>query len=316
MKLSSAVIVWVLLKTSCLWGCPELLSIQTCDSILMVFDGQPVPVQFFQHRLQTIPFFLSLSKETVQLLQENVLEIAIIKLALRVEIQRLEKMGLLASKPSVPQLTGDSSKFEGLTVEDTLFQSYLAQMRQSITSIAPPVKGDGKQRQSIDEGRQTVRHLNHILLEKKKSDSKQVRVFLLGKIEEIRRQILGGASFARLARENSNAEDKLTGGDLGYIFEGQLPIEIEDKIRPLKNDEMSPIIETPEGFHLFQVVQVVQTAGHLAKNISQGNNQDLLSQKLFRILQQQIDWRKIKLLGVDVYSKNSKRLARCLVNLI
>lgn len=59
--------------------------------------------------------------------------------------------------------------------------------------------------------------------------------------------------FAQLARELSLGPEGAEGGDLGYVEEGHMPPELE-AIFKLKKDEISNIIRTPYGNHLFKVV--------------------------------------------------------------
>ncbi len=62
-----------------------------------------------------------------------------------------------------------------------------------------------------------------------------------------------GGDFAALAREYSLGPEGAEGGDLGYVQEGHMPPELDD-IFKLKKGEISNIIRTPYGSHLFKVV--------------------------------------------------------------
>jgi parvulin-like peptidyl-prolyl isomerase len=59
--------------------------------------------------------------------------------------------------------------------------------------------------------------------------------------------------FAELAREYSLGPEGAEGGDLGYVQEGHMPPEL-DEIFKLKKGEISKVIRTPYGSHIFQVV--------------------------------------------------------------
>ncbi len=59
--------------------------------------------------------------------------------------------------------------------------------------------------------------------------------------------------FAQLARELSLGPEGAEGGDLGYVEEGHMPPEL-NAIFKLKKGEISNIIQTPYGSHLFKVV--------------------------------------------------------------
>jgi peptidyl-prolyl cis-trans isomerase C len=71
---------------------------------------------------------------------------------------------------------------------------------------------------------------------------------------EARRRILGGASFADVARGISLSPDADRGGDLGYFSRGQMPPEFDDVAFNLPRGQLSDVVESPYGFHLFLVV--------------------------------------------------------------
>ncbi|GJL78126.1 MAG: peptidylprolyl isomerase [Nitrospinaceae bacterium] len=59
--------------------------------------------------------------------------------------------------------------------------------------------------------------------------------------------------FSDLARELSLGPEGAEGGDLGYLEQGHMPAELED-IFKLKVGEVSNVIRTPYGSHIFKVV--------------------------------------------------------------
>jgi peptidyl-prolyl cis-trans isomerase C len=73
------------------------------------------------------------------------------------------------------------------------------------------------------------------------------------KAEQILKDLKKGKDFAALAREQSDGPTRTSGGDLGYIKMGQLERQFENVIFNLKPGEMSDVIETDYGFHLFKV---------------------------------------------------------------
>jgi len=72
---------------------------------------------------------------------------------------------------------------------------------------------------------------------------------------EIKKQLDNNArDFSDLAREFSLGPEGAEGGDLGYLEEGHMPVELEE-IFKLKVNEISNIIRTPYGSHIFKVVE-------------------------------------------------------------
>lgn len=79
----------------------------------------------------------------------------------------------------------------------------------------------------------------------------QLLVRTLEEAEAARRKILAGEPFGAVAREVSLSPDAERGGDLGYFGRGQMPVEFDEALYALAPGELSPVVETAWGFHLF-----------------------------------------------------------------
>ncbi|HSQ35481.1 MAG TPA: peptidylprolyl isomerase [Candidatus Binatia bacterium] len=76
------------------------------------------------------------------------------------------------------------------------------------------------------------------------------------KLLEIRQQLLGQpARFEEIARRDSISPEAANGGAMGFFEKGMLPQEMEGVVFSLKVNEISPLVESPYGFHLFKVTQ-------------------------------------------------------------
>jgi len=73
--------------------------------------------------------------------------------------------------------------------------------------------------------------------------------------ERVRKKLTGGGDFGKIAREYSQSPDSMVGGDLGFFGRGQMPPEFEEAVFDLKEGEISNVIESIYGFHLFKVVK-------------------------------------------------------------
>ena len=67
------------------------------------------------------------------------------------------------------------------------------------------------------------------------------------------RLVHGGADFAELARVFSQDGSAPKGGDLGWLSPGDTVPEFERAMDGLPLGEVSPVIQSPFGFHLIQV---------------------------------------------------------------
>lgn len=87
---------------------------------------------------------------------------------------------------------------------------------------------------------------------------REIRVEERDRAESLRREAMDGThDFADLARTNSQAPSADDGG-LSRYDEGQLPEVLERAIRPLKPGEVSPVIQSSFGFHLFKLERKIQ----------------------------------------------------------
>jgi parvulin-like peptidyl-prolyl isomerase len=71
--------------------------------------------------------------------------------------------------------------------------------------------------------------------------------------ENVLSRVKRGESFEELARKHSVAPEAGQGGDLGFFGRGDMPEEF-DVVFSLKVGETSGIVQSPYGYHIFQVV--------------------------------------------------------------
>jgi peptidyl-prolyl cis-trans isomerase SurA len=75
------------------------------------------------------------------------------------------------------------------------------------------------------------------------------------KMEALRERIVNGADFAELARTQSQDGSAPKGGDLGWLNPGDTVPEFERAMDALKDKELSPVVQSPFGMHLIQVLE-------------------------------------------------------------
>ncbi|HYD94014.1 MAG TPA: peptidylprolyl isomerase [Noviherbaspirillum sp.] len=71
--------------------------------------------------------------------------------------------------------------------------------------------------------------------------------------EEVMRQLRSGGDFAKVAATYSDANDALSGGDLGWRSQDRLPQLFVDAIAELKQGEVSQIVKSANGFHILKL---------------------------------------------------------------
>jgi len=73
--------------------------------------------------------------------------------------------------------------------------------------------------------------------------------------EDIVKKLEEGEDFSKLAEDASIASSASEGGDIGFISQGTLRSEIEEKLFILNPGEVSEIIPIENGFHIFKVLE-------------------------------------------------------------
>lgn len=71
--------------------------------------------------------------------------------------------------------------------------------------------------------------------------------------EEVMKILNEGADFAALAKEVSSGPESSRGGDMGYFTRGVLPENMDESVFALRSGQISGIVESPYGFHIFKV---------------------------------------------------------------
>lgn len=66
-------------------------------------------------------------------------------------------------------------------------------------------------------------------------------------------KLKAGADFAALAKEVSTGPEGPRGGDMGYFTRGVLPDNMEKAVFKLRLGQISGIVESPYGFHIFRL---------------------------------------------------------------
>jgi len=100
--------------------------------------------------------------------------------------------------------------------------------------------------------RVTQTHARHILFRRQAGISDK---YLRSRLEQLRQRILNGEDFGKIARAHSDdVASAVNDGDLGWVTPGTMVPSFEKAMNLLKPGQVSPIIETPYGLHIIQVL--------------------------------------------------------------
>jgi peptidyl-prolyl cis-trans isomerase C len=190
--------------------------------------------------------------------------------------QELDKTKIVIDEKEIDTALGEieSKVPQGMTLETMLQQSGMTmeEMRENIvfslranklfeTQINPVYTPsdaeiqkyytDNKKKYDVPE---TV-HARHILIKVDEKDDEKTKGAKKLKIEEIRKQLVEGADFGKIAQESSECPSKDRGGDLGTFPRGRMVKPFEDAAFTQKVKEVGPVVETKFGYHIIEVVE-------------------------------------------------------------
>jgi len=213
-------------------------------------------------------------EQVIANLQKGLIEDFVVKTLLNNEVNRLK---ITATEQEIEEAIGKlkSTLPANVTLDDLMKKNQLTKekMREEIRlgicinkMMSPKVKELPKptQKEISDFYKNNQKrfkvpeavHVRHILIARAPSDSEKVVAEKKAKAEGLRKQIVAGADFAELAKNNSDCPSKSNGGDLGNVTRGQMVKPFEDAVFALKKNQIGPVVQTEYGFHVVQVLGV------------------------------------------------------------
>lgn len=134
-------------------------------------------------------------------------------------------------------------------------------------------------------------HVRHILITIDAKDDEKIKAEKKAKIEKLRQQIMEGADFAEIAKNNSDCPSKENGGDLGDIKKGQTVKPFEDAAFSQEKNAIGPVVTTEFGHHIIQVlghnpaktVKLDEVKDKISLYLEQQKQQEVFSQMTARL---------------------------------
>ncbi|MEF8793068.1 peptidylprolyl isomerase [Thiohalorhabdus sp.] len=97
--------------------------------------------------------------------------------------------------------------------------------------------------------------LQHILVAVPEGTSPEETAELRRKAEDLRARVTEGEAFATVAAAESDGQNALEGGDLGWFKPGELPEPVLAEVEAVEPGHLSRVVRTPSGFHVFRVTE-------------------------------------------------------------
>lgn len=98
-------------------------------------------------------------------------------------------------------------------------------------------------------------------------------------VEGILKRLKTGEDFAKVAREVSIGPEAERGGDLGFFERGMMPETIDRVVFSLPAGEISGVVKSPYGFHIFKVLDRQERGGRKFAEVKERVSADLRKRK-------------------------------------
>lgn len=170
----------------------------------------------------------------------------------------------------------DRLKDEGLSMEDyrdqiknQILRARLVnrEVKSKIVITEADIRDYYNKHKSRFAGERRV-HLRQIMMNAPAPSGEAEKQEIRERLDQIRQQVMGGASFAALAREHSQSPLAQEGGDLGSFAMEDLASEIYDALEGLDAGEVSPTVENEMGMQIFYIEALDSGEGQSMEDVS------------------------------------------------
>ena len=230
-------------------------------------NGERITLEEVNRAVQLLPEFQKLQQEVVNRLIVNKIYIQESKKAgIKVEASQVED-GLAQLRANVrggeeafsallkARGTTEAELKEGIRTQ-LLVNAYLKSVDEKVSTEVSQdeLKRFYSEQPSLFSKPEKVK-VRHIQVMVPTDASKDVVKKQLAKIEAIEKELKAGKDFEALAKEKSDASDRVNGGVVGYITRGsKVAKSLLDAAFSLKKGERSGVIRSLDGFHILEVM--------------------------------------------------------------
>ncbi len=263
MRLVPIILILIPLGFTLLFGCGLREKEGQGDEVLATVDGATITLSEYKSGLEKLKAQLppgeSLNAEGAKTLKVNLLNQLIEKKLLTSEAQ---KMGITVSdaeiNEQIKKIVGDypdSNAFASRMKEEKIDPEawkkeiqYQIMLNKLVSAVAgndisvTPEEIEKYYKDNQDQYNAPTR-----------VKALQIMVETKDQAQTILDKIKGGADFSELAKTYSISPDSEKGGDLGYFSQDEMPPAFS-VVFSMKPGEMSGVIESEYGFHIFKVI--------------------------------------------------------------
>ncbi len=282
--LGSLALSWVSLAAA-QTGRDAAASPRALDYIVAVVNAEPITNQDVRARMQRLAGRVGPGTSTADL-SSRALEGLISE---RAQVQLALDSGIRVDDALVDQAVADVARQNQMTVEQLRrqlateglgYERYRRDLRDEILisrlrdrEVESRVRVSEQEvdrhlveRQSAAaKAEPTQIHLAQILVAVPESSTPEQERQLRIRAEQLRRQLMEGADFQQLARQASDAPDKVNGGQLGMRSPDRYPPLFVEAVQSLAVGQVTDPVRSGAGFHLLKVLERRTPADELSQ---------------------------------------------------
>jgi peptidyl-prolyl cis-trans isomerase SurA len=106
-------------------------------------------------------------------------------------------------------------------------------------------------------------HLGHILIAVKEAASAAEIQKAQSKADDLVKKLRAGQDFSRTAMSDSEDDNALKGGDLGWRTLNDIPTLFSDKVSQMRVGDVADAIRSPSGFHIIKMLETKGLDNHI-----------------------------------------------------
>ena len=257
---------------------------EVLDRMIANVEGEAILESELQREIMTIVQRIQASNTAMPpdyVLKKQVLEKIIIE---KLQRQLAEKAGINLSEEMLNNSATDIAQRNNMSLEQfkqelqkqgMSYQSFQDNMRNEIVinqlrgkEIGERIKVTDREIEHFieteDKGGTGMGqyHLGHILIAVKEGASSAVIQKAKIKADELVKDLRSGQDFTKTAMSNSDDDNALKGGDLGWRGKADVPTLFADAVSAMKAGDVSDPIRSPSGFHIVKMLEMKGVGAH------------------------------------------------------
>jgi peptidyl-prolyl cis-trans isomerase SurA len=265
-------------------------AIEEIDGIAAVVDDDVITRAELERRLQTIT--QQLRQKGTQLppqavLQRQMLERMILE---QLQLAQAKQLGVTVDDEELNKVIDRIAEQNKLTLlqfrealqgEGISFATFREEIRKEVIitrlrnnqvakriDVSPQEIDNLLEEQRRDQSKNEEYHLQHILINLPADASPEQIAASRNKMNQLMKELRGGADFSTIAISHSAGPQALEGGDIGWRRQAQLPVAFAEAVKGLNAGEISKPVRSTSGYHLLKLLEKRGDQRHLVRQVN------------------------------------------------